>query len=571
MTGMGKQKNRVFLIWVQTVKILFYPAVVLLDRIGLLKPLKRPLGRMVRLLGIEKSINSLTLFRDFAGYFEGDFTRIDRKGKKILFPSFLGVNSNFTMLDLLFAKYYAGKGFSPAFVVCNASIEICQKENIIRSRKFNPLFCHECWKGYRHISESTGIETLYLSDFADKTLESRIAGARARISELRSVDEAFTYKFDGIPVGELAYKSVLRFFLKGSLSGTALELRTFKKFIVSTVTVGLLFNELLESEPEVARVVIPNGTLALEAVMRFHCEKKGIPYMTFENYMGENTIIYKKDDEVMKFNWDEEMDSYRDTDISSAEVAEKADQFFSELRIGRHKYAVLNRAQDKTDMSRYGRFVCAFTNLNFDTAVIGKHSVFRNMEEWLGSLVDYWTRQGSDINLVIRIHPAEVKMRSGTSEFMGDMLREKITSDHIFLIDSTDRVNSYDLIDNMEYGLIYSSTIGLEIAHMNKTCVIAGKPYFIDKPFVVTPGSREDYFSTIEKLNGRRFSFEPDREALNKMVHYIFYNRLKKLNGIKIFTLNAETNTVFNNSDDMLKANIEFFDEFEKDFSGITS
>ena len=567
---MGKGKNRVFLIWVQTVKILFYPAVVIMDKTGLLKPLSKPLGNLVRLLGIEKSINSFTQFRDFAGYFKGDFTKSNRRGRKILFPSFLGVNSNFTMLDLLFAKYYAGKGFSPAFVVCNSSIDICQKENVIRSRKLNPLFCHECWKGYRDISESTGVETLYLSNFKNKNLESRIAGARARITKLRSVDEACAYIFDGMSVGDLAYKSVLRFFLKGSLSGTEQELRIFKRFIESTVTVGLLFNELLDNEPDTVRVVIPNGTLALEAIMRFHCEKRGIPYMTYENYMGENTIIYKKDDEVMKFNWDKEMASGQDTGITKSEMTEKADRFFSELRVGRHKYAVLNRDQDKTDISRYGRFVCAFTNLNFDTAVIGKHSIFKNMDEWLESLVDYWTQSGSGLNLVIRIHPAEVKMRSGTSEFMGDKLREKITSDHIFLIDSTDRVNSYDLIDNMEYGLIYSSTIGLEIAHVNKTCVIAGKPYFINKPFVVTPGSREDYFSTIEKLNNRRFSFEPDKEALDKMINYIFYNRLKRLNGIKIFTLNAERNTALDNSDDMLRDNIEFFDEFEKEFSGIT-
>ncbi|TFH49397.1 MAG: hypothetical protein E4G92_01945 [Bacteroidia bacterium] len=568
---MGKRKNRFFLIKVQAVKILFYPALTLFDRLGLLRTLYRPIEKLAGLLGIKKSLNSLFQYHDFAGYFKGDFMENAGKKRRILFPSFLGVNSNFIMLDLLFARYYAGKGYSPALVVCNSTIDICQKENVIRSRRFNPLFCHECWKGYRDISEITGIEVLYLSDYMNASTEARIGIAASHISGLSSVDEARQFIFEGLPLGELSYKSVLRFFLKGSLQGTEKELRIFRKFLVSTMTIGVLFKELLDRETETERAVLPNGTLALEAIIRHHCERMSIPYMTFENYMGENTIIYKKNDEVMKFNWDSEMAAAGESGILRDEVKARADQFFSELRIGRHKCAVLNRQEDSTDLSPYGRFVCAFTNLNFDTAVIGKHTIFKNMEEWLEALVDYWTSNEMELNLVIRVHPAEVKMRSGTREFMGDKLRKMIRSDKIYLIDSTDRVNTYDLIDNMEYGLIYSSTVGMEIAYVNKACVVAGKPYFINKPFVITPASREDYFSTVGQLNRKNLRFEPDREALYKMVNYIFYNRLKRLSGIKIFTLNAGNNTDFMNSEDMLRANFDFFEEFEKEFSGINS
>lgn len=565
---MDKKRNRSFLIRIQVVKIIFYPMVALFDSFGLMHRLYRPFERVTRALGIEKSMNTFLQYHDFAELFKGNFndTSHDRKG--ILLPSFLGVNSSFTIFEMLLAKYYYSKGYEPALVVCNSAISICQKENIIRNRRFNPLFCHECWKGYREIAKKSGLRVHYLGDYRSKEAELRIKKAKMMIRDVKSHKDASGFIFEGVSVGEMTYKSVLRYYLKGSLSETDEELKIFRKFLLSTVTTGILIEGLLESKRGTERVVIPNGTLALEAIIRQHCSSRGIPYMTFENYMGESTVIYKRNDEVMKLSWDEEMESGGIGSVTEKEITTVADRFFSELRVGRHKYAVLNREQDRSKSNKYGRFACAFTNLNFDTAVIGKHTFFRDMEDWLVSLIAFWSSGVTDINLVIRVHPAEVKMRSGTSEFMGDRLRDRIRSEKIFLVDSTEQVNSYDLIEEMQFGLIYSSTIGLEIANMNKTCVVAGKPYFINKPFVVTPSGRDDYFKIISLLTRGEYTFIPDREALCRLVYYNFNVRLKVLHGIRLFSLNAGKVTEAASSGEILEKNRAFFDEFEVEFSG---
>ena len=564
---MSKRENRKFLIKVQAVKIVFYPLLVVLDKVGLMGKASRYAEKITRLIGIEKSLNSMVQFHDFASCFKGGFRNTPFGHRRVLITSFLGVNSNFTLFELLLARYYSGIGLEPVLVVCNSALGICQRENVIRNRRFNPMFCHECWNGYREIEKETGIRIIYLKNIITPDIRERLDNAFRQIDGVNTHDEARAYCFEEIPVGELSYKSVLRYFLKGSLSGTKNELVIFRRFLQSTVVTGILFGEILKSDNAPEKVIIPNGTLALEAVLRNQCHRKGIPYMTFENYMGEDTIIYKKNDEVMKLDWDEEMETRWRHNLTKEEIAAAADRFFSELRIGRHKYAILNREQDRRKVNPYGRFVCAFTNLNFDTAVIGKHTIFSNMEDWLVSLTDFWAATVSELKLVIRVHPAEVKMRSGTGEFMGDILRERVKSDKIIIIDSTEPVNSYDLMEYMEYGLIYSSTIGLEIAHLGKTCVVAGKPYFLNKPFVITPSDQFDYFNTLSMLNRGELRFVPDYDNLNRLVYHIFNVRLKKLKGIKLFSLNTEKMTGLKDPEELIGDNIDFFEEFEEEFS----
>jgi hypothetical protein len=565
---MGKNKNRKFLIKVQVLKILFYPLIVFFDKAGLIKYLYKYPEKVVRFLGVKKSINAFLQYRDYCSQFKNDFkgTRTAENGT-IIFPSFFGANSNFTLFVLLLSKYYLAKGYNPVLVVCNASIPICQKENIIRSRRFNPFFCHECWNGYKKIASETGIDIIYLNDLISVSSGGKIKNVYREIEKLRDFDECRSFVAENIPVGEFALKSALRFYLKGSPDRDAVFLEIYKRFLKSIFITGLAFNELFTAEKNIIRAVIHNGTLGLEATIRYACHQRSVAYMTYETYMGENTLIYKKNNEVMLLDWEKEMRTFYDTNSLPENFGKVVDGFFRELRVGKHKYAVLNKTGSTPYPNPYGKYVCAFTNLNFDTTVIGRNTIFTDMEEWLISLINYWEKNENEIKLVIRVHPAEVKMVTGTREFIGEKLKSRIRTNNILLIDSDEQANAYDLIEGMEYGLIYSSTIGLEIAYSGKACLVAGKPFYRNKPFVLTPDTKEKYFELLDQMNNGKVTFKPDRNCLFRIVYYVYKIRLKELTGIKVFTLNAERNTYYTNSEEMLNSNHEFLEEFDKEFS----
>lgn len=566
---MSKNKNRKFLIKVQIVKIVLYPVIVFFDKLGLLKYLLPPVEWSVRLLGMQKSVNAFVQYRDYCSIFRQAFSVVgESQSDVIVFPAFFGANSNFTMFIMMLARYYLSKGYHPLLFVCNSSVPVCQKENIIRSRRFNMFFCHECWNGYKKIASETGIEVQYINEIKTLSISSTIAATHNEIDRLLTIDECRNYIFNGIPVGELALKSLLRFELRGSLEVDSPVLETYKKYLKSTVIVGLTFEWMIDNRKDIRRVVIHNGTLGFEAMIGHICHSRGIPFMTYETYLGENTLVYKKNAEVMLLDWKEEMKAYYEKNDGVLEIEAGVKDFFSELRLGKHKYAVLNKADIPKIRYAQGRYVCAFTNLNFDTTVIGRHTIFTDMEDWLNSLINFWSKNESGVKLVIRIHPAEVKMRTGTREFMGERLKAKIRTDNIILIDSDEQANAYDLIEAMDYGLIYSSTIGMEIAYYGKACVIAGKPFYRSQPFVITPATATEYFEILTQINEGKRTFIPNRESLLRMVHYVFKVRLKELKGIKLFTLNAEKNTDFTGYEEMISENIKFLNDFEMEFSG---
>ena len=68
-----------------------------------------------------------------------------------------------------------------------------------------------------------------------------------------------------------------------------------------------------------------------------------------------------------------------------------------------------------------------------------------------------------DIQFVIRVHPGEV-LTHGLS--MVEVVRQVLPTvpEHIRLIGPKDKVNTYDLIEVADLGLVYTTTVGLEMA-----------------------------------------------------------------------------------------------------------
>ena len=122
--------------------------------------------------------------------------------------------------------------------------------------------------------------------------------------------------------------------------------------------------------------------------------------------------------------------------------------------------------------------------MNRDTAVLGKNPVFHSMYEWIEEVIDYWNLNKIETKLIVRVHPAEGKNISVTKDTVktriGDLIEQ---SKNVYLYDSLDEVNSYSLIENMKFSLVYASTIGLETAIMGKVFIVAGNAHYRYKSF----------------------------------------------------------------------------------------
>lgn len=140
-------------------------------------------------------------------------------------------------------------------------------------------------------------------------------------------------------------------------------------------------------------------------------------------------------------------------------------------------------------------------NCPFDAAynIEGKRH-FKAMWEWLEKTVRFFLNR-TDCQVVVRSHPGELYYNA--PETTASLMREYFPDlpAHIHLVLADDPISTYSLMDMADFGVVYWSTTGLEMA-MRGIPVICGVPaaHYNGKGFTIDSENVEDYYSTIERI-----------------------------------------------------------------------
>ena len=116
-----------------------------------------------------------------------------------------------------------------------------------------------------------------------------------------------------------------------------------------------------------------------------------------------------------------------------------------------------------------------YTNIVWDTAVLGRDTAFPSIGEWVRQSVE-WFRGHPDRQLVIRIHPAEdLRPSQETREKLSDLVRGLTLPPNVKLVPSAAPVSSYALMDAASAVMVYTSTAGLEAALSGRQVLVAAR------------------------------------------------------------------------------------------------
>ncbi len=86
--------------------------------------------------------------------------------------------------------------------------------------------------------------------------------------------------------------------------------------------------------------------------------------------------------------------------------------------------------------------------------------------------------------MVIRVHPGEV-LTHGPS--MVDVVQKALPElpENIHLVGPKDKVNTYDLIEMADLGLVYTTTTGMEMAMSGVPVIVAGVTHYKGNGFTM--------------------------------------------------------------------------------------
>ncbi len=499
---------------------------------------------------IMKPFEKFFLFYKYARIAEGQITNIESRKKTVLFPLMMTVNSRKNLYVFAMARFMAKNGYNAKFLVCDSFFTLCHIERLYKTRIEQPSLCLECHRGYQTIEKYIGLKFDYLNQYKESLNTNQleldlVTGKLCNESSLNS----FIYK--DAPLGEWALYTTQKFFYIGYTPDS----EEFKKKHIEFIKNGITFFDVFEKyiiENKISNAVLHNGSLLYGNIQRFLLSKHQLDYLTYETWGGEGSMIFKANDEVMRLRWTLEYEKFKENFVFSKVSERQVLDLFSGYREGIGLFAKLNEEHVETIV---GDYVVLFTNLNFDTAVIGRHTIFSSMIEWIVDTIEFWLKNDFKEKLVIRIHPGELKLPTISTDFVFPQISQYYNiSEKVVIYKSDDKVNSYNLLSNAKFSLVYSSTIGLESLLYDVPVMAAGDPFYSDQKFISMPENRDQYFNElINFINGQKNSF--DRNELLRYLYYFYIVRPFNTVGLKFYNKTVEPDIQFKDIDEFIAKN----------------
>jgi hypothetical protein len=146
------------------------------------------------------------------------------------------------------------------------------------------------------------------------------------------------------------------------------------------------------------------------------------------------------------------------------------------------------------------------------------------MLAWLNETVSYW-RSRSDLQLVIRVHPAELRGLVPSRQFVADELAAAFPElpSNVFVIRPENQASTYALCEGADAVIVYNTKTGIEVASSGIPVIVAGEAWVRGKGFTLDASNPDEYFALLDSLPlGRRISTAEQALAMKYAFHFFF-------------------------------------------------
>jgi hypothetical protein len=264
---------------------------------------------------------------------------------------------------------------------------------------------------------------------------------------------------------------------------------------------------LMAHKPDV--VIVPNGTIQEMGVVYQVARHLNLKTVTFEFSDQREHIWLAQDDEIMRHNTDGLWAAQGHERLEDAQVEQLEALYAARVDAKTWKNFTRQWQEMPTQGGTAVRkalnlddrpVILLATNVLGDSLTLGRQVFSKTMAEWVEETVRYFAKR-EDVQLVIRVHPGEV-LTHGTS--MVTVIRAALEDipAHIHLIEPDEKINTYDILDITDLGLVYSTTVGLEMAMRGIPVIIAGQTHYRQRGFTSDPDSWEMYYAMLDEKLG---------------------------------------------------------------------
>jgi hypothetical protein len=433
-------------------------------------------------------------------------------GPEVLVMSFRGWTTH-AALELLVGHALRRRGANPTYMVCGGGLP---RTELGRPRAEFPLPCSTCRAYVTRMLDAAALPYVLIDDLVD-------AGERDEISGLvEATADLDTFEIEGIRPAEHVVRSTL-WVARSGLAGRNLHDRLeFREFVESAAIAARAFARLLDRQRPQA-IVMVSGLFFAESVMRALASQRGIHVVTYD-IPGRPGTIFVSDGEPASFYDVQDRWDARPSTVPTADERERIEEDIkARLRGSDELWGGFDASAAPPPTPSGVTRLAVFTNVSWDTAVALRDLGFADMFDWLERVVS-WATTRPDIQLDVRAHPAETRVRGfESSDLAVDFLRNRFGTlpANIRLHGPESDIDSYKLIQESSAVLVYTSTIGLEAALLGRPVLVAADVHYRGKGFTVDLEGPEH----LERLLSRpgELQLTPEQHDLALMYAHVFF------------------------------------------------
>lgn len=433
----------------------------------------------------------------------------------------------------LFEGLYARKaeinGVKPYILRCANYLDYCDVNPI--EQKYRLLRCMQCQERQKDFIKAFGGVDCQYKDYLN---EDDKRGIR------KLVEDYFTNpdkNYLNVDIDKILFSALQRFYL---IAEPEVKDDKVTRGFLFTIFSTLIIMDKICKEINPKYVMSSHGTYSTWGSVVEYCKSHNIYVVTYGQNYNHSGLEFTYDDSYLTGVLNDTDNNWANKTLSEKEI--KRVKRFLDERLGRvsddkvaFDYNKNNKAHfskkqicDMLEVDSNKKLIGVFPNIPWDGQVTGGSTVFPRYREWLRYTVNFFKERDDSI-LVLRSHPAEVNVGTDAGrESTESIIKELFNTipKNVIVLDPRNKINSYTLGENCDFGITYSSTVSLELTYLKVPIILCGCPPFKDKDVTFDISSVKEYEMLLEKgLNGDLIVSDERVDRLFKYLHYFFFMR----------------------------------------------
>jgi hypothetical protein len=457
-------------------------------------------------------------------------------GPRVLMATAAGGHSALSLVESMLAAALTLRGAKVEVLLCDHAVPAClraQVDNVspevLAAGRIAETLCIGCEEMGEDLFQPLGLMVHRFSDFIAADDRSFAAEAAAEVG----LGELAAWRLDDLAVGEHAYAGALRYFARGDIGaephGEAIARRYLEAAILSARVA-----QKLARERQYAVAVFNHGIYAPHGVFGEVFRAEQMRVVNWNVAYRKKSFIFSHGDSYHHTLMDEPTAAWEN--LSWSPGAEAAiDRYLASRWKGTSDWIWFHErpeeefgkiaAQIGIDLSKPA--IGMLTNVMWDAQLHFRSNAFPNMLAWVNATIGFFEKR-PDLQLVIRVHPAEMRGTLPSRQPLVDEIRKAWPAlpRNVFVIPPDSQVSTYAVLMHCDAALIYGTKMGVELTSVGIPVIVGGEAWIRNKGLTLDARSAGEYLAHLAKLPfGKRLDADTVTRA-KKYAYHFFFRRM---------------------------------------------